>query len=44
MNFVHIWRVMIFANAVLKKNSRVFNFAKSTKTREIYENKYMGKS
>ena len=40
MNFVHIWRVFIFANAVWKKISRVFNFAKSTRIYEILENMY----
>ena len=43
MNFLHIWRVFIFANVVQKKISRVFNFAKSTKIREIRENLYTGK-
>ena len=37
---VHVWRVFIFANAVQKKISRVFKFAKSTKIREICENMY----
>ena len=43
MDFVHISRVLIFANGTQKKISRVFNFAKSTKIREIRENLYARK-
>ena len=43
MDFVHISRVLIFANGTQKKISRVFNFAKSTKIREIRENLYTRK-
>ena len=43
MDFVHISCVLIFANGTQKKISRVFNFAKSTKIREIRENLYTRK-
>ena len=39
-DFLHIWRVFIFANVVQKKISCVFSFPKSTKIREICKNMY----
>ena len=43
MNFVHNWHVFIFVNAVYKRISCRFNFAKSTKICEICKNMHTWK-